>query len=55
VPPEELLQRLADGKVYVPEQAARATQLFFRSGNLLALRELTLRRAARRVDEQMRA
>ena len=55
VPPEELLQRLADGKVYVPEQAARATKLFFRSGNLLALRELTLRRAARRVDEQMRA
>ena len=55
VPPEELLQRLAEGKVYVPEQAARATRLFFRSGNLLALRELTLRRAARRVDEQMRA
>jgi len=55
VPPEELLQRLAEGKVYVPEQAARATERFFRSGNLLALRELTLRRAARRVDEQMRA
>jgi len=55
LPPEELLQRLAEGKVYVPEQAARAARLFFRSGSLLALRELTLRRAARRVDEQMRA
>jgi two-component system sensor histidine kinase KdpD len=55
VPPEELLQRLSEGKVYVPEQAARATRLFFRPGNLLALRELTLRRAALRVDEQMRA
>jgi two-component system sensor histidine kinase KdpD len=54
LPPEELLQRLREGKVYVPEQAARAMQGFFESGNLIALREITLRRAANRVDEQMR-
>lgn len=55
LPPDELLQRLADGKVYVPEQAARALQKFFRKGNLTALREMTMRRAAERVDNQMRA
>jgi two-component system sensor histidine kinase KdpD len=55
LPPEELLQRLQEGKVYVPEQAARAIQKFFRQGNLTALREMTLRRAAERVDDQMRA
>ncbi len=55
LPPPELLQRLQDGKVYVPEQAARAIQRFFRMGNLTALRELALRRTAERVDEQMRA
>jgi two-component system sensor histidine kinase KdpD len=55
LPPPELLQRLQDGKVYVPEQAARAIQMFFRMGNLTALREMALRRAAERVDEQMRA
>jgi two-component system sensor histidine kinase KdpD len=55
LPPDELLQRLADGKVYVPEQAARALQKFFRKGNLTALREMTMRRAAERVDDQMRA
>jgi two-component system sensor histidine kinase KdpD len=55
LPPDELLQRLLEGKVYVPEQAARATQKFFRKGNLTALREIALRRAAERVDEQMRA
>lgn len=55
LPPPELRQRLTDGKVYVPEQAARAAQLFFRLGNLNALREMTLRRAADRVDEQMLA
>jgi len=54
LPTGELLQRLAEGKVYVPEQAARAMQQFFRTGNLTALRELALRRAADRVDEQMR-
>jgi len=55
LPPPELLQRLQEGKVYVPEQAARAVQQFFRMGNLTALRELALRRTADRVDEQMRA
>lgn len=51
--PEELLQRLREGKVYIPEQAQRAIQRFFRLGNLTALRELALRRTAERVDEQM--
>lgn len=50
VPPEELLERLREGKVYLSEQAARAVDNFFRRGNLLALRELALRRAADRVD-----
>ena len=45
-PPDELLARLAEGKVYVREQAARATEHFFKRGNLLALRELSLRVAA---------
>jgi two-component system sensor histidine kinase KdpD len=52
--PEDLLRRLAEGKVYVPEQASRAVQRFFRTGNLIALRELALRRAADRADAQMR-
>ena len=51
---EELLGRLEDGKVYVPEQARHATQQFFRKGNLLALRELALRRTAELVDADMR-
>jgi two-component system sensor histidine kinase KdpD len=55
LPPDELLQRLKEGKVYVPDQAARAIQKFFRKGNLSALREMSLRRAAERVDDQMRA
>jgi len=55
LPPDELLARLQDGKVYVPDQAARAIEKFFRKGNLTALRELSLRRAAERVDDQMRA
>jgi len=55
IPPEELLQRLAEGKIYIPEQAALATEKFFKPGNLMALRELSLRRAASRVDDQMRA
>jgi two-component system sensor histidine kinase KdpD len=54
LPPEDLLQRLKDGKVYVPEQAAEAARNFFRKGNLIALRELALRRTADRVDVQMR-
>lgn len=53
LPPDDLLQRLRDGKVYVPELAAKAREFFFRKGNLLALRELALRRTAQRVDEQM--
>ncbi|MFN8456613.1 MAG: DUF4118 domain-containing protein [Anaerolineae bacterium] len=55
LPPDELRQRLNEGKVYVPDQAVQAIQKFFRPGNLNALRELALRRAAERVDNQMRA
>jgi two-component system sensor histidine kinase KdpD len=54
LPPEDLLQRLAEGKVYVPEQAKHAAERFFRKGNLIALRELALRRTAESVDAQMR-
>ncbi|MHB8092303.1 MAG: DUF4118 domain-containing protein [Syntrophales bacterium] len=53
LPPADLLQRLKEGKVYIPEQAERATENFFRKGNLIALRELALRRTAEQVDEQM--
>jgi two-component system sensor histidine kinase KdpD len=53
LPTDELMQRLREGKVYVPDQAARALEKFFRKGNLTALRELTMRRAAERVDDQM--
>jgi two-component system sensor histidine kinase KdpD len=52
LPPDELLKRLKDGKVYVPEQIATAMEAFFRKGNLTALRELTMRTAAKHVDEQ---
>jgi two-component system, OmpR family, sensor histidine kinase KdpD len=55
LPPDELLQRLREGKVYLPQQAERAAKNFFRKGNLLALRELALRRTADRVDDQMQA
>jgi two-component system sensor histidine kinase KdpD len=51
--PDELLQRLKQGKVYLPQQAERAIQNFFRKGNLIALRELALRRTADRVDVEM--
>lgn len=54
LPPEELLERLSQGKVYMPQQAERAVRNFFRKGNLIALRELALRRTADRVDAQMR-
>ena len=54
LPPDELLQRLKEGKVYLPQQAERAVRNFFRKGNLIALRELALRRTADRVDAQMR-
>jgi two-component system sensor histidine kinase KdpD len=49
-PPDELLKRLAEGKVYVQDTAARAVEHFFRPQNLTALRELALRRAAERID-----
>ncbi len=55
LPPDDLLQRLQEGKVYLPDQAQRAVRSFFRKGNLIALRELALRRTAERVDEQMRS
>jgi len=55
LPPDELIQRLREGKVYVADQAAHAIRRFFRPGNLTALRELAMRRAAERVDVQMRA
>ena len=51
--PDELLQRLKEGKVYLPQQAERAVRNFFRKGNLIALRELALRRTADRVDDEM--
>jgi two-component system sensor histidine kinase KdpD len=55
LPPDELLQRLKEGKVYIPQQAERAMANFFRKGNLLALREISLRRTADRVDEDVLA
>jgi two-component system sensor histidine kinase KdpD len=55
VAPEELLVRLREGKVYFPEQAALAREHFFKHGNLLALRELALRRMAERVDADVLA
>ena len=54
LPPDELLQRLKDGKIYIPEQAREAIQNFFRKGNLIALRELALRVTAQHVDAEMR-
>ena len=53
ITPDELIGRLRDGKVYVPETARRATQNFFTPANLTALRELALRRTADRVDDQV--
>jgi two-component system sensor histidine kinase KdpD len=55
LPPDALLLRLREGKVYLGEQASRAAQHFFQRGNLLALRELALRRTADRVDADMQA
>ncbi|WES69826.1 two-component system sensor histidine kinase KdpD [Superficieibacter sp. HKU1] len=54
LPPDDLRQRLHEGKVYLAGQAERAIENFFRKGNLYALRELALRRTADRVDDQMR-
>ncbi|WP_407310821.1 DUF4118 domain-containing protein [Desulfosporosinus sp. SB140] len=53
IPPEELIQRLKDGKVYVPDQAADAMKKFFRPGNINALREISMRYTAQRVDRQL--
>ena len=54
LPADELLARLHDGKVYIPSQAKHAIENFFRKGNLIALRELALRRTADLVDADMR-
>jgi two-component system, OmpR family, sensor histidine kinase KdpD len=51
---DELLKRLAEGKVYAPERSKRAVDNFFRKGNLTALREMSLRLTAERVDQQLR-
>src|SRR5580700_2695105 len=51
--PDDLIQRLKEGKVYVPKQAVRALAHYFSPGNLTALRELALRRIADRVDDQL--
>lgn len=55
VTPDELMARLAAGKVYVPRQAEQAARHFFRKGNLIALREIALRRAAEHVEEDVRS
>ena len=55
LPPEELIKRLNDGKVYISDQIGQATANFFRKGNLTALRELTMRLAAKHVDAQKQA
>ncbi len=55
VTPDELLARLKAGKVYLPQQAERAAQNFFRKGNLIALREIALRRTADHVEDDVRS
>ena len=54
LPPDDLLHRLRDGKIYIPDQAREAAENFFRKGNLIALRELALRVTAQHVDAEMR-
>jgi two-component system sensor histidine kinase KdpD len=54
LPPDDLLQRLREGRIYQPTQAQQALENFFRKGNLIALRELALRKTADRVDQAMR-
>jgi two-component system sensor histidine kinase KdpD len=54
IPPDELLKRLAEGKVYTPERSQEAVRNFFQKGNLTALREMSLRLTAERVDHQLR-
>jgi two-component system sensor histidine kinase KdpD len=53
IPLEELFERLREGKVYIPEQAQKAMQNFFQRGNLVALREITLFRVARKMDSEL--
>ena len=53
ISPDDLLERLREGKVYIPREAERAVENFFTKGNLIALRELALRKAAERVGAQM--
>ena len=55
VTPDELMARLKAGKVYMPQQAERASQNFFRKGNLIALREIALRRTAEHVEDDVRS
>jgi two-component system sensor histidine kinase KdpD len=55
VTPDELMARLKAGKVYIPQQAERAAQNFFRKGNLIALREIALRRTAEHVEDDVRS
>lgn len=55
LPPDDLIDRLREGKVYVPAQAQRAIENFFKKGNLIALRELALRQTADFIDAQMQA
>ena len=54
IPPDELLERLREGKIYSPDKIPQALGSFFRKGNLIALRELVLRHTAERVDAQLR-
>ncbi len=55
VTPDEMIARLKAGKVYLPQQAERAAQNFFRKGNLIALREIALRRTAEHVEDDVRS
>jgi two-component system sensor histidine kinase KdpD len=55
IPADELLERLRTGKVYLPQQVERAANNFFRKGNLMALRELALRRTADRIEDDVQA
>ena len=53
--PEELIERLKEGKVYLPRQAERALQHFFQKANLTALREISLRQVAQRLNKEVEA
>jgi two-component system sensor histidine kinase KdpD len=55
LPVDELLERMREGKIYIPERAERAVQSFFKEGNLIALRQLALRRTSERVDAKIRS